>query len=128
MAECCNCPTCGAPLADDNLVVDLQNNVAIRYGQQVRLRPQEAELLFILHRRRPAVVSYDSIIMGIWSTEEPEKARHSLKVMLSHIRRKVAPICVDIRTSWGEGLYLATDEVRFRPKLLQGRPKLRDVA
>jgi hypothetical protein len=48
--------------------------------------------------------------------------------MLSRIRRKVAPLGVDVRTVAGQGLYLATNEVRFVPQEKPGRPKVRAVA
>ncbi len=128
MAECCTCPVCGSQLPDDAFIVDLVENTAIRNGQAVKLRPMEASILYVLWQERPLLVSYDAVISGAWGRSPPDEVRACLSVMLASLRRKVAPLGIDVRCIAGKGLYLATNEVRFVPQEKPGRPKVRAVA
>jgi len=128
MSACCTCPVCGSQIPDDAFIVDLLENVAIRNGEIARLSPLETSILYVLWQSRPSLVSYDSVISGAWGINTPDGVRSCLNAMLSRIRRKVAPLGVDVRTVAGQGLYLATNEVRFVPQEKPGRPKVRAVA
>lgn len=110
MAACCTCPVCGSHLPDDAFIVDLYENVAIRNGLAVRMSPLETAILYLLWQSRPAVVDYEKVISGAWGANQPADVRACLTVIMSRLRRKIAPLGIQIRVAYGRGLYLFAGE------------------
>lgn len=103
------CPCCRQPLpALDEISVNMTGNVLLYNGQCLKITRQEADLLEILVRRRPNTVLYDTIISGLWGLAEPQDAQNCLKVRITMLRKKLAPIGLGIKTEWGRGLRLDT--------------------
>lgn len=85
------CPCCGSVMETKVPVVDLNTNVISWGGKTTKLRPVGAELMAMLVRRSLGIVTFDTLMNGIWGDNEPTDAYAALKVHLSHIRKALGP-------------------------------------
>jgi DNA-binding response OmpR family regulator len=123
MAIECACPTCGQPIPEDGLIVDAQNGYVILGPRRVKLRGLQFHILKALAEVRPNILTYDRLISRVWGLNEPDDVRGSICVNLSKLRPKIAPLGIDVRTVYGEGLYLSTDRLEWKPGRKAGRPR-----
>lgn len=72
----------------------------------VTLQPQQAEILHILVKRSPKVVSHDSLIAALYGNAEDVPTFASLKVAICRLRKRVAALPFEIKTAWGKGWLL----------------------
>lgn len=106
IADCC-CPTCGQDLPDTDLIVDIDGtvdgsggtNTAVRNGLVVTLAPLSAELLYILAKAAPRLVSRDTLIRGLWGIAESDGASRHLDVRISRLRKDIEPLDLTIVTA-----------------------------
>lgn len=115
----CRCPTCGGDLPDTDLVVDLGTNTAIRNGMVVTLPPMGAELLYLLAKAAPRIISRDSLISGVWGGREPENVDSAIRVKVSRLRQDIEPLGLTIITAKHQGYGLRKME------LFDGQPTKR---
>lgn len=82
--------------------------IAVCDGAEMRVRPQEARLLGILHRALGAVVAYDTICNELYGIRVPsEHGRARLKSLVADIRRRFGTsMQVALLTAPGKGLLL----------------------
>lgn len=100
------CPCCGAAINVRKPFVDENTNRLVYGESSIHLAGIQARLVGLLCARAPGVVSSDSLIMHAWGDEEPEDARHSLKVLLSQVRGFVRPLGLDIKNVYAVGYRL----------------------
>jgi len=103
------CPLCGRPFTVDNqLQVSLRFNLARRHGAVAYLTPMEAVVLDLLARSYPDIAAWDRLLQANYGTavREPHYAEQVIKVRVSHLRRKLAPLGVEIRNIYRAGYCL----------------------
>ncbi len=123
----CRCPTCGGELPDADLVVDLDNNTACRFGLVVQLSPQPAEVLFMLAKASPRVLKRDTLMRGVWGINEPPSASRAVDVNISRLRREIEPLGLTIITVRSEGYALRKVEL-FEAENVRTSPRRELVA
>jgi len=106
------CPLCSHPIAPLALLVCLESSAATRFGQMVQLTPHQAAILDMLARRSPRATSIELIAMKLWGAEDgPEHEHNTIRVHVSRLRRKLAPLGVSISNRYVAGYRLVFDEV-----------------
>jgi two-component system OmpR family response regulator len=94
---------------DAPLSVNLQWNTAIRGDKFVQLTAREAEILHILVLEMPKLIHSDTILSRLYGLiDEPENSRQCLTVHIYRLRRKLAPIGVDIQCVMTRGYRVVT--------------------
>jgi len=73
---------------DGSLQVDSRTHQAYVNGEEVRLAKKEFELLWLLIRSRPAVVSRDRILSEIWQMAEDVETR-TVDAHIRNLRKKI---------------------------------------
>lgn len=73
---------------DGSLQVDSRTHRAYVNGEEVRLAKKEFELLWLLIRSRPAVVSRDRILSEIWQMAEDVETR-TVDAHIRNLRKKI---------------------------------------
>jgi DNA-binding response OmpR family regulator len=106
MTPCC--PTCGQPVADAaTLLVSPTGASVTRLGAGAVLTLGQAAVLEILRKKFPAHAAHEALILGMYGHQEPDWSENVLKIHVHHLRRKLAPLGVEIKTVWGVGYRLA---------------------
>jgi len=116
------CPSCGAVLAESDIVVSLDSNL-VHVGWSdatVRLTRQEAEVLFLLREAMPRHVSKTTLITKVWAdVNMPDDPENSLAVVVCRLREKIAELNLKIETVYKRGFALTEGE-RNANRLLYG--------
>lgn len=68
--------------------LDLQQRVATRAGQPLRLTPTEWTLLRVLVAQRGRTMTHRQLFLAVWNREYGDASLH-LRVYLTHLRRKI---------------------------------------
>lgn len=103
----CKCPTCGTELANaDRPLISLETNKLMAGGEIIQLQPMEAEIVSVLVEAMPRPVGHERLIMRLWGGSEIDSARDSVGVRICHLRKKIAPAGLQIKTHWGRGYAL----------------------
>jgi DNA-binding response OmpR family regulator len=94
-----------------DLELDTERGIAIRGGKRLTLSPRSFEILKLLMKRSPGIVSRRELEKEIWGDELPDS--DSLRSHVYNLRRIVdKPFEKNlIHTHAGRGFQLATDEV-----------------
>ena len=71
--------------------------------KEVLLSPHETRVLEILARHNGFFVSLDRVIMCVYEDREPESATSTMRVMMFHLRKKIAPLGCSVETKIGSG-------------------------
>lgn len=88
-----NCPLCGGPTQNINLMVDLDSNHAIVNGVGLRLRPREAEMLAVLVKYYPGPAMTERMLGEIYGArEEPTDALNVLHQRFFTLKKKLLPL------------------------------------
>lgn len=92
--------------------VDLDSNYLLTERGSFKLTRQEAEFVYILATRAPAVVLHDTTFNGLWglSTYQPVDPLGELHVIVVRARRKIAGSGWSIVNAWHGGYRLAPDD------------------
>lgn len=90
----------------EDLELDLQEKIATRDGQSIKLSPIGIKLLECLLRESPNPVSRDKLMQSVWGDEQPDS--NSLKVHMFNLRKAVDGNSDDklIHTITGHGFAL----------------------
>jgi DNA-binding response OmpR family regulator len=96
-------------MEDGDLVVMPKDGVVTRGESRVRLTPMEMEFFSFLCKRHGRVVSRGSAMQYLYQLRDDEPSEKIIDVMLCKVRRKLQPLGVVIRTSWGYGWALECD-------------------
>ncbi len=99
-----HCPTCGQAVpAIHRAVVDTEGR-ALRIGDRIaRLTQQEFDAFHLLYKRRPRLVTKESLIIDLWQDDEPEWPDSSLKTVICKIRGALRYSTLHIETVHGSG-------------------------
>jgi DNA-binding response OmpR family regulator len=91
--------------------IDLETFLAVRGGELVSIRPQEARLLALLLRHEGRIVKYQDILQALYGDGVPQDlARPRLKSLVADIRRRFgSEVRVTLQTIRGHGLALRTN-------------------
>lgn len=108
------CPCCGAPIKTD-IVVSLDFNHVTRGGKSVPLSPTQAEILEVMRHRYPGPVTVDYLLDTIYgrhgfAAEKLVNANNTMKVQMSNLRKKIAPLGLKIASVYGVGWRLVKEE------------------
>ncbi|WP_429004090.1 helix-turn-helix domain-containing protein [Roseixanthobacter psychrophilus] len=91
------CPCCRQAVPDTGLLVSLEVNEATRFGATIKLLPQEAKLLHELSAAAPGPSKYDDLYYSLYGyCHGPEDPKAVVKVVMSRLRKKSAPLNVRI--------------------------------
>ena len=101
------CPTCGQAVPPLQIFID--NKYVVRGEASVRLNAQEMVVLKLLINASPHSMTKDRFIMAIYDDSEPEHPVSALRGIVCHLRRKIAPMGLEIRTHCGTGYSLHSD-------------------
>lgn len=71
-----------------NVTLDLQQRIATRDGQILRLTPTEWALLRVLIAQHGRTMTHRQLFMAVWNREYGDASLH-LRVHLTHLRRKI---------------------------------------
>lgn len=104
----CACPTCGQPLPDDDALRVDDAGIVVRGGHFACLTAQEAGVFDRLRMARGGVVSKTSLMAALYPLEADEAEIKIIDVFVCKLRRKLAPLGVEIGTAWGRGYRLVT--------------------
>jgi len=74
-----------------DISVDTASGLVSIDGKNVRLTPNEFDLLVLLMSRRGAVLTPEEILRNIWGTENREGGRELVKVNITRLRKKIEP-------------------------------------
>jgi DNA-binding response OmpR family regulator len=85
------CPCCGTALKNQQIRVDLNTNTFLFREHSVPLTRQQTEIMDVLVKAAPGVASFEALAFGVWGSQEPDDLRNSLKVVITNMRRKLAP-------------------------------------
>jgi len=70
------------------------------------LTQQQAEFLFALVECYPRAATFDHLTARLWGADEPENPALSIRTVVSHLRRKLEPLRLDIQGLYGAGYRL----------------------
>jgi two-component system KDP operon response regulator KdpE len=103
----------GPLLIDDELVANLLTHEITLNGRSVRLTPKEEALFFVLARYAGKVVRCTHLMRSVWGAHSEEKL-HDLRVLVTHLRKKLGPYGGEIliRTADGVGYSLSLSAQR----------------
>lgn len=79
---------------DIEMDLDLNMQEVTIKGQTMRLTPKEFDILSLLAKHSPAIVSYESIADNVWGEDSPE-IRRRIKYLIYLLRRKFENINAD---------------------------------
>lgn len=104
----CACPICGTPVSDLPLQILPERGMVIANGRFVTISGQEMQLLALLARIFPRVLTKEAALDHLYQLNpEGEAEAKILDVIICKIRRKVQPLGLRIDTQWGIGYALA---------------------
>lgn len=105
------CPCCAAALPDDGHIrIDAEGGFVCVGRHVVRLPESEFYVFLALWRVRPRMLSTEALmdaLYGLKPDDEPEEP--IMKIFVHKVRRKLAPLGIEIETVWGRGYRLKSN-------------------
>lgn len=99
------CPCCGRPLPDlPDLIVD-PAGFLVRNGRFARLTWQEFTLFEAMRNRPGRVRSKEQLLAALYALRHDGEVPEIkiIDVFICHLRKKLAPLGLEIQTLWGHG-------------------------
>lgn len=113
MTDCC--PTCGHKLPDIGMKVDPDTFTVICHGRAVKLQPQMVLIMGQLMARFPKHVRMGQLISAVWGVhEEPGQPERNISVRISHMRKAIRPLGLDIQRQHGGGWRLIVTDAPLK--------------
>jgi DNA-binding response OmpR family regulator len=104
----CTCPVCGHAITELPVQILPERGMVIANGKFVRLPAQEMELLALLAKVFPRVLTKEAALDHLYQLDPDGEAEMKIvDVLICKIRRKVEPLGLRIDTQWGRGFALA---------------------
>jgi DNA-binding response OmpR family regulator len=101
------CPCCGGDVSKaDKPLISLDTNKLMAGGEVLKLAPMEAEIIAVLVEAMPRPVDHERLIAKLWGGNPISAPQDSIGVRISHLRKKIAPTGLQIKTHWGRGYAL----------------------
>ncbi len=110
------CPHCRRVMPEE-FVIDINRNLAERWGRQVRLTPNVAELAHALWKADGNIVNRDRLKAAIWGADGacwPQYDENSLSICTSKLREALRPLGIHVITVHGAGVRIEVDR-KARP-------------
>lgn len=104
------CPCCGGELKNQRPRIDLNTNSFIFKTRVVALRPREAEVLEVLIKRSPGVVTRDTITRCLWGWNEPNDPFKNIQVHICRLRHVLKGTGATILNVWDVGYRFSVEE------------------
>lgn len=98
------CPTCGGPLKDFPLTVDLNANVLLCGDTAIKVSPRLAELIWLLCHHHPRTVSRERMFTKLWPSGDVEEK--TLDTVICYARRCVEKLGYGIKAEYKVGARL----------------------
>lgn len=100
-----SCPCCGGAVPADDLLVDESRNTIARGDVTFKMTPKQFRLFDALRRRRPAVVTRDTLLDAMMDPADADDVptAKTLDVYVCHIRHDLARLGIEVETFWGIG-------------------------
>lgn len=102
----CACPTCGQPLPEDGVKLDIEAGIVIGHGRFVTLPRREMAVLEVLWARRGKVVTKDQIFNAVYRENDGVEFAEVVESHISKMRKKVKPLGLLIRSERFKGYQL----------------------
>lgn len=117
------CPCCGAQ-TDSPVIVDLMTNTVTVGEQSVRLRPQAAEILYILAGAYPGLTTHTQLVDGLYGDRDlPGDPNVVVRTVMHGLRRGIAGLGLSITSTLGRGFLLrAGDSPESHSRFLTNGP------
>lgn len=91
------CPCCHQPVEGNTLLVSADAGTAQRAGARVSLMPQEVQILHELKEAYPSAAKHADLAWSLYGySDDVENAGRSIAVIIHRLRRKVAPLKIEI--------------------------------
>lgn len=104
------CHCCGAPVAPDALMVDQVTYTLALGGRVAQLTKLEFDIFSILRAARGrGVVTNEALFEGLYAGRKRLPAPDVIKVVMTKVRKKLAPLGYGVASAWGVGYQLTTD-------------------
>lgn len=101
------CPTCGQQLpADRGFIFDEEAGIVVGRGRVASLTRQEATVFAQLYAAMPRVCTKEQLLSNLYLHEQDEAEIKIVDVFICKIRKKLAPLGVEIATIWARGYRL----------------------
>jgi len=97
------CPTCHQEIPPLQVFIDVTHRRVVRGERSAKLTPSEIEILRILINISPNIASTERLLLALYDGNEPEWGENAVKIFISRIRRKIAGMGLDLRTTYGMG-------------------------
>ena len=99
------CPCCGAKIKPERqFLVSLDYNTVICKGLAIKVTPTQAELLFVLQKAYPRIVTTDSLIQQVWANRIEDD--HLLRTMVYQTNLKIKALGYCVRSTRTRGYRL----------------------
>lgn len=110
MADPCTCPTCGQPLPETGLVVDMDAGIVVCNGRFAHLTETEFEVFNKLASHPGRVVRKDALHAALYSLRRggDEPLDKIVDVYICKLRPKIRPLGIEIENVWGRGYKIVT--------------------
>jgi DNA-binding response OmpR family regulator len=111
-----DCPLCGQPITDLPVTIYRERGMAVAGGKFALLTGSETDVLTILARAFPRIVTKQAIMDGLYGDQNEEPDIKIVDVFICKLRKKIAPLGVEIDTAWGNGYGL---RVQKKPVIIE---------
>lgn len=106
------CEHCGSALPEYGGITLDRDRAEIRYGGKRlgSLTSQEMALFTILLEKAGKIVSKDTLLDMLYQLRPSEDEIPEVKIVdvfICKLRKKVAPMGINVATAWGRGYYMA---------------------
>jgi DNA-binding response OmpR family regulator len=110
-----NCPVCGSEIKDpESLLIDIDGGYIALGNRIATLTRGEMKTFSALWRKRPLVVSREALLSATAGvTGDDEREIKIIDVYITHIRKKLKPLGIGVRTAWGTGYRIEIMEAAY---------------
>lgn len=116
MDAACTCPVCGGEIRNAPATLVEDRGMVVANGSFAVLTGSETTILRELIARFPAVASKERLYNALYALDIDGGAQEKIvDVMICKIRKKLAPLGIEITTSWGQGFALGVNLQRTSP-------------
>jgi DNA-binding response OmpR family regulator len=93
-------------LGGERVLVNLDRNTAMRGDVTVELSPSQTVIMHKLCAAYPFVVSVGEIASALWGPQSLHKDLNTVRVMITAMRRRIAPLQASIENKFSKGYRL----------------------
>jgi DNA-binding response OmpR family regulator len=103
--DSCKCPTCGATLPKDGVVLDRESQIIIADGKFAQLPKAEFDLFSVLWDAGGRLVTKEALMDHLYDlfAEGEEPHIKIIDVFVCKLRKRVKDLPINVETVWGRG-------------------------